>query len=134
MMAKINLPSRALARLAAVSILTGTAAVAQNAVDVKVYFHEGCPKYVDLWTVEVENNPPQKVRWTAYNLTGSEPDKKATYEIFFDPFVGPGNTDPNQDGVITSKPVSDKVPDDVMFKYSVVAPGCPVLDPIIRVR
>jgi hypothetical protein len=82
----------------------------------------------------VQNSPPQKVRWTAYNLDGSEQDKKVSYAIYFDPFVGPGNTDPNEDGVITSKPVSDKVPDDVNFKYSVVAPGCPVLDPIIRVR
>jgi hypothetical protein len=115
-------------------ILTGTAALAQAPVDVKVYFDQGCPKYVDLWTVEVENNPPQRVRWTAFNITGSEQDKNATYAIYFDPFVGPGNTDPNEDGVITSKPVSDKVPDDVDFKYSVVAPGCPALDPIIRVR
>jgi len=115
------------------ALLGGTSAWAQGIVDVKVYFYEGCPKYVDNWTVDVTKNPPQKVRWTAYDLTGSKQDKTATYEIYFDPFVGPGNTDPNQDGVILSKPVSGSVPQNVAFKYSIVAPNCAALDPIIRV-
>ena len=116
------------------STLSCGAVQAGEHVDVKVHFLEGCPKYVDLWTVDVEKKPPQKVRWTAYNLDGTELDKKADYAIYFDPFVGPGNTDPNNDGVIVSEPVSDKVPDGVVvFKYSIVSPDCPVLDPIIRV-
>ena len=103
-------------------------------VDVKIYFDGSCPKSVDRMEVDVKSNPPQKVRWTAYNADGSAPAPTVSFSIYFDPFVGATNADPNVDGVVTSKPVSAGVPINVVYKYTIVGSGCATpLDPRIRV-
>lgn len=113
-----------------------TAAPAQppGIVDVKVYFDGACPKYVDKWTIDVDSKPPQRVRWTAYNLDGSSTKTKIDYDIYFDPFVGPDTGNTKQDGTVTSQPISSKVPVAVTYKYTILAEGCDTgLDPLIRV-
>lgn len=107
-----------------------------NIVDVKVTFAGTCPETVDKMEVDVTKTPPQRVRWTAYDAQGA-PLTTVSYDIFFDPFVGPSLVDSNKDGVITSKPVSSKAPATaagVQYKYTIMAEGCTPLDPFIRVR
>ena len=103
-------------------------------VDVRVFFDERCPKYVDKWEVDVQSNPPQRVRWTAYNIYGSSRNKTVEYDIYFDPFVGPPAGIEKKDGVVTSPPIASNVPAGVSYKYTVLAEGCATgLDPLIRV-
>lgn len=136
----ITMPSLALA-LAALTVscaVADTSNVASTAapdiVDVKVYFEGSCPKYVDNWDITVGSKPPQRVRWTAYNLDGSSTKTDVDYDIYFDPFVGADAGNTKKDGTVTSKPVSSKVPVGVTYKYTIMATGCSEgLDPLIRV-
>ena len=118
---------------AEVSQVPGNPGGEPPAAEVRVYFHEGCPKYVDKWTVEVDQTPPQRVKWIAYTLDGSAREKDVSYDIYFDPFVGPANVEKG-DGIVLSPPVFHKTPQGVDFKYSIVAGSCQALDPFIRVR
>ena len=131
-----------LALIAAALATPGCAEVSQVAeapgvgppdAEVRVYFYEGCPKYVDKWTVEVDLAPPQRVKWIAYTLDGSARLKDVAYDIYFNPFVGPANAEKG-DGIVRSLPVFHKTPTGVDYKYSIVAGSCQVLDPFIRVR
>lgn len=107
---------------------------ATNIVDVKVYFEGSCPKYVDNWDITVGSTPPQKVRWTAYNLDGSSTKTDVDYDIYFDPFAGADAGNTKKDGTVTSKPISSKAPVGVTYKYTILATGCSEgLDPLIRV-
>ena len=116
-------------------VAAGGSLVAQAGefVEVNVYFQGSCPKYVDNWDVVVGKTPPQRVRWTAWNLDGSARNKTVDYDIVFDPFVGPHPVSKNQ-GIVESQPVSQKTPAGAMFKYTIDANGCAALDPFIRIQ
>lgn len=125
--------ARSLISAAAFTTMLSTAHAGQNIVDVKVYFDANCPAAVDNWVPTVGKSPPERVRWTAYEQDGTTQKTDAQYDIYFDPFVGPSPT-AKSGGIVESQPVSSSAPSNVLYKYTIVAPGCAPLDPYIRIQ
>lgn len=125
---------RRAALVAAVAATVMSAAAAGNEpVNVKVYFDGDCPTAVDNWVPTLSKAPPERVRWIPYELDGTTLKENAVFDIHFDPFVGPSPIE-RKDGTVLSPPVSGNAPTGVLYKYTVTAPGCPPLDPYIRIQ
>lgn len=109
-----------------------------SAVQVKVFFEGECPRYVDDALVAMDQGSGKQLQWVAYNLDGKA-KTDAQFSVYFDPFTG--KTDEgNKSGVVTSKPLGEDIPRNVLFKYTILGTAknlpadCAPLDPFFRVR
>jgi len=111
-----------------------------NVVEVKVFFEGDCPRYVDNALVAMNNGSAKKLQWVAYDIDDPNNIKTdAEYTVYFDPFKGKTD-DSNNNGVVTSKPLDNKIPGNVLFKYTILGTAaalpadCGPLDPFFRVQ
>ncbi len=87
---------------------------------------DGCnvPSYVDKPFFETERG--KKIRWIS--------DDDTPFTIYFSPFAG----DPikGSNGKTPVQTIPQSAPEDVVYKYTIVADACPEhpLDPFFRVR
>lgn len=128
-----------------------TVTALNNDVHIRVYFKDNCPVAVSDSVAEADAKSGRKLKWQAYDIAyintpedAVPPPPKLTtvnYSVYFDPFKGKTD-DSKQDGSVTSAPLDNDLPGNVVFKYTIIAlneqdkplDSCVPLDPFFRIR
>ncbi|MBN7796230.1 hypothetical protein [Parahaliea mediterranea] len=106
---------------------------------VKIELDErGCPQNVEPENVLLDFAQRRQVEWQAVDMSTGE-DARASYCVYFDPFVGRSTSRCTNNGSLRSQPVdagAPKTEEGVIYKYTIVTDRCPSepLDPKITVR
>lgn len=110
-----------------------------NTIEVKVFFEGNCPRYVDNAMVAMDAKSAKKLAWVAYDSATGDPKTDAEFNVYFDPFKGKTDASNNK-GVVTSSPLDAAIPENVLFKYTILGTAqnlpadCQPLDPFFRIR